>query len=423
VSAPNRVAIVNQAWVPCRPPNPLGSLEIWTYEVSRRLAGRCEVDVYGGAGGKSVRSEHFAHEGVSYHLLPTLPDAAARRVIHRLPGHARPQRPALVSRLHYAGYIERVARQIRRSGADVVHIHNQFPFVRAIRRHNPSVRIVLHMQCEWLSQVDVALTRPAVEQADLIVGCSEYITALVRRAWPQAAGRCSTVPNGVDIDEFTPAGAPNGSGPGRILFVGRVSPEKGVHDLVEAFALLAGKHPGLEFDLVGPVGALPYESIVGLSTEPTVRDLARFYGGRRDEYGAQLQAMVRPLPGKAVHFHGNQLRKDLPGWYRRASVLVNPSLSESFGMALVEAMGSGIPVIATRVGGMPGVVEDGRTGLLVPPASPAGLAAAIDALISEPARRLEMGRLGRERAVARFSWDRVADAILEVYAGGSGVAA
>jgi glycosyltransferase involved in cell wall biosynthesis len=423
MSAPNRVAIVNQAWVPCRPPNPLGSLEIWTYEVSRRLAGRCEVDVYGGVGGKSLRSERFSDQGVNYHLFPTLPDAAAKRIVHRLPGRARPHRPALVSRFHYAAYIERVARQVRRSGADVVHIHNQFPFVRAIRRHNPNVRIVLHMQCEWLSQVDRALTGPAVEHADLIVGCSDYITALVRAAWPAAAGRCTTVPNGVDVDAFRPADRMEIEGPGRILFVGRVSPEKGVHDLVEAFALLAGSHPGLELDLVGPVGALPYESIVGLSTEPTVRDLTRFYGDRGDQYGARLRAMVPQSLAGCVHFHGNQLRKDLPAWYRRSSVLVNPSLSESFGMALVEAMASGVPAIATRVGGMTGVIEDGRSGLLVPPASPDELATAIDSLLLEPARRAEMGRGGREDAVARFSWDRVADAILAAYAGDSRVAA
>ncbi len=97
-----------------------------------------------------------------------------------------------------------------------------------------------------------------------------------------------------------------------------------------------------------------------------------------------------------VEWAGAVPYRDLPGKYAEASVLVNPSLSESFGMTVVEGMASGLPVIATRVGGQEELVDDGITGLLIESEDPAQLADAIRQVRRDPERARLMGEAGKE---------------------------
>ena len=99
-----------------------------------------------------------------------------------------------------------------------------------------------------------------------------------------------------------------------------------------------------------------------------------------------------------------------------ATVFACPSLYEPLGIVNLEAMACGTAVVASRVGGIPEVVADGQTGLLVPPDDPAALADAINALVRDPARATAMGQLGRERAAAEFSWATIAAQTAELYA-------
>ena len=100
--------------------------------------------------------------------------------------------------------------------------------------------------------------------------------------------------------------------------------------------------------------------------------------------------------------------------YERSHILINPSLSESFGIALVEAMASQLPVIATRVGGMVEIVENGKTGLLVNAAKPQELAEAIIKL-SEQSLRESMGNAGRQRVEKMFTWEKITTSLIEAY--------
>ena len=100
---------------------------------------------------------------------------------------------------------------------------------------------------------------------------------------------------------------------------------------------------------------------------------------------------------------------------QQADVLVQPSLTDACPFPVCEAMACGVPVVGTRVGGIPELIDDGVTGLVTESANPADLAAALGRVLADDAMRAEMGRRARERAERLFSWDVVADALKRCY--------
>jgi glycosyltransferase involved in cell wall biosynthesis len=161
-----------------------------------------------------------------------------------------------------------------------------------------------------------------------------------------------------------------------ILFVGRSFVAKGGPEVVEAFRRVRRDHPRARLWIVsqGPTGALPEGAL----------------------------------------FHGTLGPDSLAALFAHASVFALPTLREAFGLVFVEAMSFGLPVVATRIEAIPEIVADGETGLLVPPRDPAALAAALSALLADPARASQLGAAGRARAAERFGWDRAVGRMLEV---------
>jgi len=155
-------------------------------------------------------------------------------------------------------------------------------------------------------------------------------------------------------------------------------PYKGHKDLVDAAARIAPRVPGVTFLLVG-------------------RDSGTMEATR--------EAVLRAGLAGNVRFLGN--RTDVGDILRASDLLVHPSHEEGFSNAVLEAMAAGLPVVASRVGGNPEAVEDGVTGLLVPPREPEPLAAAMAELLGDGERRKRMGEAGRARALDRFSVDRM----------------
>lgn len=202
--------------------------------------------------------------------------------------------------------------------------------------------------------------------------------------------------NGTDLQRFSPAPAPSGSrvgdfrfGPHMIFACRQLFPRKGIRFLVEAAALLKPRFPDLKLVVAGD----------GFERPELVR-LA-------DSLGI----------GNDVTFLGWVPNTDLPPYYRAAAVSVIPSLEEGFGIPAAEAMGCETPVVASDAGGLPEVVEDGVTGLIVPRGDSRALAESIGTLLADPARRGAMGRAGRERALRLFDWDRSAEQFEQIYAG------
>lgn len=318
----------------------------------------------------------------------------------------------------YPNYARSVSARLRRRNCDVAHVMNYWQWCRILKSSGAAV--VLEMQSEWLSQMDPGRVQAQLAATDAVVGVSAHIVNLFRKAFPDYRGIVATAYNGVDVETFRPAEPCGRWGTGdecRLLFVGRLSPEKGIHTLIEAFAEVARRRADCVLELAGPRTILPHRFLVGLSSDPLVRRLEVFYDGTlTGDYQRYLDELVAryQLDGR-VRFLGPLPHRELVARYQSARLVVNPSLSESFGISIVEGMATGLPVVGTRVGGMAETIIHGETGYLVRPDSPAELASALCRVLENPDTAAAMGRRGRQRAVEHFSWAARARRLLEVY--------
>jgi glycosyltransferase involved in cell wall biosynthesis len=407
-----KVGFLNQPWDYGAPPNPGGAIGLWTWEVSRRLAGVCDVLVFGPKTRDQPSSERWA--GVQFLRVPLTADLRIMAAAQRLWYFRNPPRSGMASNLYYRIYAMRAARAFRTHGCDVVHIHNLSQFVPVVRRLNPRVRIVLEMQSNWLVQLDRDVVEARITDANAIVGCSESVTEAVRRRFPNQARRYTTVFNGVDTRAFRPLDQePSATQSNHVVYLGRLSPEKGVHVLIDAFEQVVARQPCARLEIIGGVWAAPREFIVDLDDSPIVRRLSRFYGG--ESYYDFLQRRLLNGLGKSVSFAGELCHEELSRRLPGAAMLVAPSLVETFGMPVIEAMASGLPVIASRIGGLPELIEDGTTGILVDPDCPDALAGSIVRLLNDRELAHAMGAAGRLRAEQMFDWDKTAEKLYSLY--------
>ncbi len=206
--------------------------------------------------------------------------------------------------------------------------------------------------------------------------------------------RTCVIYGGADPERYFPDPTQTRAG---ALFVGRLTPHKGVDRLLRALP------DGVPLTLVGTAGHDPRPP--------------------ESEYPGLLQRLARQ---RDVRFLGAVPDDQLPALYRSAEVLVLPSVdrtcygknvrvSELLGLVVLEAMASGTPVIASRIGGVAEIVLDGVTGFLVPPGDSESLRARLAELLGDPARAQRMGRAARELVLERYTWQAVAERCLTAY--------
>jgi glycosyltransferase involved in cell wall biosynthesis len=227
--------------------------------------------------------------------------------------------------------------------------------------------------------------------ARVIATSSDEVFELVRLGVPRQ--HISVVPCGVDVERFTPNGprAPRGRRP-RLLWLGRLVERKGVDTILEALTRL----PDVELLVAGG----PPRSHLPLDPEACrLMDLAR-----------SLRVANR------VCWLGRVSHDRVPPLIRSADVVVCTPWYEPFGIVPLEAMACGVPVVASAVGGMSDTVVHGATGVHVPPRRPDVLALALRNLLGDPVRCQAYGIAGLDRARARYSWNRIAQETLAVYA-------
>ena len=306
--------------------------------VERVRAAGVDVDVVSPAG--------FRHFGIAY----------GAGVMGNLRRH--PWRWSLVP-----AFLTNFARAARRAagGAELVHAHWLPSGIAAMATRKPFVVQL------WGSDVELARRAPrlaglVLRRARAVIAPSQALAEDARRL---GAAEVAVIPSGVEL----PSAVGEEVNPPEVLYAGRLSPEKGVLELVEAARglnlVIAGDGP-LRDSVPGALGFVPPD------------ELARLYG--------------------------------------RAAVVACPSHREGFGVACLEAMAHGRPVVASAVGGLLDLVVDGESGIHVPPGDVGALRAALERLLADPELRRRMGEAGRRRAAERFSWDAVTRETIELYA-------
>jgi glycosyltransferase involved in cell wall biosynthesis len=416
-----KIAIIFMPINAIRPPVSLNSVassgDLVMDEIARQLARSHHTIAYCALGTGQQKLQQL--DGVEYRRVSTWID---QRLFHRqklsrlidLASSRGGPQPLFNSPLYYRHFIRKVATDPLLQGCDIVHIMNISQFVPVVRARLPKTRIVLHMHCQWLERLDPAIIERRINAADLVLGVSDFIAGGVRHHFPALAHRCRHVYNGADIALF--ARPPNvRPQPKQLLFVGRLAPEKGIHVLLDAFHIVRARHPDAHLKLIGPELVVSREALFPNCEDPHVLRLDPLF--RPGAYAELLRAKVSEFPSGSLSFLNQGMRfVDLVPHYHSASIFVFPSVcEEACPLPPIEAMASGVPVVATRDGPLPELVEDGRNGLLVDRSNPRALADAILQLLDDPARRDAMAQSAFEHASTRFSWDRIAEDLLEEY--------
>jgi glycosyltransferase involved in cell wall biosynthesis len=322
---------------------------------------------------------------------------------------------ALVAPLYLLAARRAVGRLLARRRFDLVHAHFLVPNGVAVAplptptpaRGTTTLAIGLHGSDVFLAEKRGArtLARFALRRTALLTGCSpELVSRVCALGFP--AERSRVIPYGVDVRAFTPRGADAGGAGWRawreklgiplaaplLLGVGRMATKKGFQVLIEILPRLFAARPDAHVVLAGG-------------------------GDRLAEFTA---AAAVPWADR-VHFPGSVLRDTLPDLYRAADLFVLPAVHDARGNVdglpnvILEAMASGLPVVASGISGIPLAVEPERTGLLVPEGDPEALGTALLRLLAEPDLARAMGERGRRKAEAELTWEAVAARYREGY--------
>jgi glycosyltransferase involved in cell wall biosynthesis len=294
----------------------------------------------------------------------------------------------------------RLARHVAGRRIDIVHTYSFYGNLFAVPATRlagvPVVIASIRDRAPYLTPMQKRAQRWACQFADCVL-----VNAIAVKEWLIGEGydasKIIVIPNGVDLSRFErldaqspfpglgiPEGAPI------VLVVSRLNPLKGLEPFLEAAAIVATEVPAAKFVIVG-------------DTNPNER-----------AYWSTLTSLTGKLGlTDRVTFAG--LRRDIPQLMSAATISVMPSLNEALSNVLLESMAAGAPVVATRVGGTPEAIDDGKNGLLVPPGDPRAMAGAIAALLTDPGRRRRLGAAARQSINERFSMDRMVAATEQLY--------
>ncbi len=377
------------------PPGP-GGVETHVREVARRLAARGEE--------VTVFTTELYREFPWQELEAGVPRREQREgiAIERLPAWTLP------SELHYP-FFRGLDRALERARPEVLHAHTYGTHQVTVagryrRRHGVPLVLSAHFHPIWSIHggwfrhrlrgvYDRRLSGRVLRHVDRLIVQTREEERLMRllgvplppiEIIPPGYARLPDPPS--EKDAFSRSiGLP---GP-YLLFVGRLASNKGLLELVEAFQPLARRDPEVSLVLVGEDGGMKE------AVEQRVREF-------------HLEGRVR----RTGFLSDERL---LAAAFREARIFLLPSEYESFGLVLLEALAQGTPVIASRVGGIPEVLDDGRAGRLVPPNEVAPLAAAIQELYEDPAAGRALGEYGRTHVVPNYTWDRLVDRLEEVF--------
>lgn len=382
-----------------------GGMNVYIRELSRELGRRGKsVDVF-------TRFQDAATEQVQW----LGPEA---RVIHLPVGPLAPyDKNKLVN--HVDEFAKGIEDFARREGThyDLVHGHYwvsglvahrlqadwQLPMVQMFHTLGYLKNSVAKSEADREVGARIEIERDVMGWADRLIAATPLERSHMKVHYGIDTGKIAVIPAGVDTTLFHPRdkaevrrqlGLPGLDTP-ILLFVGRIERLKGIDTLLESAAVVSRFCTGRDLKVL----------IVG-------------GGGQTEEENAELRRVVQlhrdlNLEGQ-VEFVGSKPQETLPLYYSAADITVMPSHYESFGMVAVEAMASGTPVIASKVGGLSYTVKDGETGFLVTEENHFALAEKVYELLKNPDLRARMGEAAAEHA-QQYSWRNIADQMIDVY--------
>ncbi|PLX23559.1 MAG: hypothetical protein C0600_14490 [Ignavibacteria bacterium] len=308
-------------------------------------------------------------------------------------------------RIKHLFYIRRVREYVRRLHAehtfDVLHWHDLTPncwTTRALRKDIPLV---------WTNHTSNYLemyeTSSGKRKIRMFLGHADAIISPSRELYEKstatgiAPARNVYIPNGVDAAKFHPDNSfgvidkDYGLDPGRpvIICPRRLEPKNGVEYFIRAIPHVRVQVPDVQFLIVG--GGFPDE---------------------RERFEALLQEFGQ---SHDVFFTGNVPNTAMPKFYALSTIATLPSLMEATSISGLEAMASGLPLVGTRVGGIPEIIEDGVSGILVEPRSPDQLAEQFVRLLKSEALRAQLGAGARKRVEEEFAWPEISRRTVDVY--------
>jgi len=358
-----------------------GGVETFVWEVAAQMAERGhEVHIFGGRG----PIERKRVPGVRVHRFPYID----RDLWRKIPLLGRQY--TLTKLLERLSIVPFALVPLLVGRFDVVHIQKPYdlPVGAAAKLSGAKLLFGCHGKDFWPGD------RLFVRFVDGSVSASRFNASQVRKRYGIAP---VVVYNGVDLSLFKP----EGDGDTAVLDEYGLSASPEQPALLYAGRLVRWK--GVEY----LIGAMP-------SIKP---DATQLWIAGDGTYEETLRALASEKGvSDRVHFVGKVEQVKLVALYRSCSALVATSfVNETFGMALCEAMACGAPVVASDFGGFREVVDDGVTGMLARPQDASDVASKINALLADPDRARTMGRAGREKVLAMFSWRAVGDRIEEVY--------
>jgi len=286
-------------------------------------------------------------------------------------------------------------REILENDVDIVHSHHAFsrlPLSSIYIAGKVGVPSVLTTHTvSFLSELDyfwqtVSYSYPRyrlrLKKVDKIIAVSNVARRFIQYFTDRRD--IVVIPNGVDVRKFSPTR--NKEYGKNLLFVGRIVPKKGLHVLLYGMKRILERDNEVRLRIAGKGRLLPL--MKSLSKMLDIEGNVEFLGYVPDE--------------------------DLPELYRSSDILILPSITgESFGITMIEAMASGLPVIGTNVGGISEIIRD--CGKVVEPNRPNNLSKAILDMLSNPEKMKELGKKGREKVERVYSWDVVGERILAIY--------
>lgn len=432
----------------------------WSHQVASRLGGRCDITVFEHS---ETRLYHpiTQDEGVKYHSIYSGLNNVWNGVSRSIGFGSRQTGETAKGNLPW---VMRLARKLRQGRYEIIHVQDYSAAVPTLRSMLPNAKIVLHLRSAVFSKTQLPEIEKRLIKCNLVVGSSRFIRDELRKSFPKAASRITYIPSGVDVSLFHPdpefqtasrsgrdavsdyrvidkavrgmlssvlgnkfeSGAIDSTISAtvvptpdkrrarleqRILYIGDISPEQGIHDLIDAFSQIAPHFPQATLELVGQISneAKPRRNVEANSPALGLQEYV--YG----DYMEHLRKRIPENLWRRIKFTSSMPESGLARRYRQCAMVVNPSYFDGSLMSLIEAGASGKPTIATRTGSTAEVVLDGDTGFLIKPGDVHMLARSMGILLMDLQEQARMGRNARVRVKHLYRWNPVVRATLECW--------